>query len=87
MVDRRNEVAFERLRKLVYSDESEDLGPFGLGPQRSRRDFEIYAGFDLAAKRAHPDVFTGANPDPVTIRSDADWEKCITFEEAKATLL
>jgi len=29
-------------------------------------------------------VFTGANPDPVTIRADADWSRCVTFAEAQA---
>ncbi len=87
VVDRKNEVAFERLRKLVFSDESDKLGRYGLGTARTLREFEIYSGFDLRAKRAHPDVFTGKNPDPVTIRSDADWATCITFEQARQTLL
>jgi hypothetical protein len=86
-VEARNAVAFERLRKLVYSDESEQLGRYGLGSARTKREFEIYSGFDLQAKRAHPDVFTGANPDPTTIRCEADWDRCIPFEVAKATLL
>jgi len=82
VVRRRNEVAFERLRRLIYSDQGHSLGPYGLGRVRSLRDYEIYAGFDLENKRAHPDVYTGANPDPVTIRSDADWARCITFARA-----
>jgi hypothetical protein len=50
---------------------------------RTLRDYEIYAGFDLRRKRAHPDVFTGANPHPVTIHHDDDWIRCVTWEEAR----
>ncbi len=83
VVQRRNAVAFERLRRLVYSAEGHWLGPYGLGRVRNLRDYEIYAGFDLSRKRAHPDVFTGANPAPVTIRHAEDWNSCLTWEEAK----
>lgn len=84
VIQRRNEVAFERLHRLVYGGDGHGLAPYGLGPVRSLHDYETYAGFDLSAKRAHPDVFTGANPDPVTIRADADWSRCVTFAEAQA---
>jgi hypothetical protein len=87
VVQCRNRVALERLRRLVYSGDGHSLGPYGLGRLRSLRDYEVYAGFDFARKRAHPDVFSGANPDPVTIRSDADWADCISFEEAQKRLL
>jgi hypothetical protein len=86
VIAQRNAVAFERLRRLIYSEEGYNLGPYGLGPHRSLRDYETYSGFDLKAKRAHPDVFTGSNPDPVTIHSPEDWAKCISFEEAQALL-
>lgn len=84
VIERRNAVAFERLRRLIYSGEGHTLGPFGLGQIRSLHDYEIYSGFDFPNKRAHPDVFTGANPDPVTIRSKAEWARCVTFAEARA---
>ena len=86
VVQARNAVAFERLRRLVYSDEGHTLGPYGLGRARTLRDYEVYAGFDLARRRAHPDVYTGANPDPVTIHGPADWERCLTPAEAAAQL-
>jgi len=82
VIQKRNEVAFERLRRLIYSNQGHSLGPYGLGRVRTLRDYEIYAGFDFQSKRAHPDVFTGVNPDPVTIRSEADWANCISWEEA-----
>jgi len=77
VVQQRNRVAFERLNRLIYSGQGYSLGPYGLGRVRSLRDYEVYAGFDFAAKRAHPDVFTGANPDPVTIHCEADWARCV----------
>jgi len=81
VVKAKNQVAYEKLRKLLYSDEHASLGRYGLGAVRTRRDYEIYAGFDFASKRAHPDVYTGRPPDPVTIRCDADWERCVPIEE------
>jgi hypothetical protein len=83
VVQRRNAVALERLRRLIYGGEGHALGPFSLGHARSLRDYERYAGFDFLNKRAHPDVFTGANPDPVTISSEADWSRCVTFAQAR----
>jgi hypothetical protein len=83
VVQARNAVACERLHRLVYSGEAESLVPYGLGHVRSLRDYEIYAGFDLARRRAHPDVYTGVAPDPVTIRSPADWDLCLSWEEAR----
>ena len=59
------------------------MGPYGLGPMRSVREYEIYAGFDFANKRAHPDVYTGKNPNPLTIKRPEDWSLCLTMEEAK----
>ena len=86
VVQSRNAVAFDRLRRLVYSDEGHTLGPYSLGRARTLRDYEVYSGFDLREKGAHPDVFTGANPDPITIRDESDWKHCLTFEEAKIKL-
>ena len=77
VVAERNATALERLRRLLFSQSGRDgLGPYGLGPHRTLRDYEVYAGFDFRNKRAHPDVFTGANPDPVTIHTDEDWRRC-----------
>lgn len=86
VVRARNAVAQERLRRLLFADNADSLLPYGLGHARSLREYELYAGLDLARRRAHPDVFTGANPDPVTIRSPADWDRCLAWEEAKRLL-
>ena len=83
VVREKNLIAFERLRCLAYSDNPEDqksLGRYGLGRQRSRADYERFAGMVLRNKRAHPDVYTGRSPDPVTIKTEADWAECVTYE-------
>ena len=83
VVEAKNRVAFDRLRKLVYSDdarEQESLGRYGLGSQRSLQDYERYAGMDLRNKRAHPHAYSGQNPDPATIKSEDDWADCLTYE-------
>ena len=84
VVDEKSQIAFERLRKLAYSDDPDDhksLGRYGLGEKRSLSEYERYAGLDLKNKRAHPDAFSGRNPDPVTIKSEADWDACMTYED------
>lgn len=83
VVQAKNCVAFERLRKLAYSDDPDDqksLGRYGLGGKRGRGEYERYAGLDLRNKRAHPDAYSGRCPDPVTIKTAADWAACMTFE-------
>ena len=83
VVQAKNRVAFEHLRKLAYCDdpdEQKSLGRYGLGDKRRREEYDRYAGLDLKNKRAHPDAFSGRNPDPVTIKTAADWDACMTFE-------
>jgi hypothetical protein len=79
----RNETAFARLHRLLRAGGTDSLLPYGLGHARSLRDYEIYAGIDLSGHRAHPDVYAGVNPDPVTIRSAADWDRCLSWEDAR----
>jgi hypothetical protein len=86
VVNRKNDIAFDRLRMLIYSDDKHEhkkLGKYGLGTARTLRDYEIFAGMDLKNKRAHPDVYEGINPNPVTIKCEQDGEHCVTFEEYK----
>jgi hypothetical protein len=87
VVGRKNKVAYERLRRLVYADntdEQKSLGRYGLGTARSLNEFERFAGMDLKNKRAHPDVFFGRSPQPVTIEREAAWAKCVTIKEFRA---
>ncbi|MEM1182623.1 MAG: GlcNAc-transferase family protein [Acidobacteriota bacterium] len=83
VVQRRNREALARLHGLLFGD-GFAFGPYGLGRVRTRRSYEIYAGFDFRRRRAHPDVFTGAAPDPVTLRGPEDWDLCLTTDEARA---
>ncbi len=88
VIERKNKIAYERLRRLVYADnvgEQKSLGRYGLGKNRSLKEFERFAGMDLKNKRAHPDVYLGCSPDPTTIKRKADWGKCVTIEEFQAT--
>ncbi len=83
VVKKKNEVAFERLHRLLFSDDPTAhtaLGRYGLGRARSKRDYELYAGMDLRNKRAHPNAYTGKCPDPVTIKSTKDWESCMEYD-------
>ena len=83
VVQRKNKIAFDRLHKLLFSDDpssQESLGRYGLGPERNRLDYEVYAGMDLRRKIAHPHAFTGECPDPVTIKSPKDWECCLDYQ-------
>ncbi|MEM6462751.1 MAG: GlcNAc-transferase family protein [Pseudomonadota bacterium] len=83
VVQVKNEIAFERLKKLAYTGDgpAPSLGRYGLGPHRSLADFEVFSGMDLKNRRAHPDVFMGRPPDPVTILKPADWLDCVSYEE------
>jgi hypothetical protein len=65
----------------MLSDEGADLGQYGLGDERTLHDYELYAGLDFVRKRAHPDVFTGRPPSPVTLQTDADRSRCVTIED------
>ena len=86
VIAEKNRTAFKRFEWLAYSDDPEKqnkLGRYGLGRQRTRRDYERYAGMDLKQKAAHPDVYCGREPDPVTIKTNTEWADCITFEKYK----
>jgi hypothetical protein len=83
VVSTKNKIAFERLRKLAYSNDLDDsncLARYGLGSERTLVDYERFAGIDLANKRAHPDAYAGRSPDPLTIREHADWADCQSFK-------
>ena len=79
----KNKIAFDRLKKLAYTQdpaEQKSLGRYGLGRRRTLAEYERFAGIDLINKRAHPDVYIGRGPDLLTINDDADWAKCMTLE-------
>ncbi len=53
----------------------EDLGIWGIGKERSLLDWEIYSGVSFKDTTAHPDVFKGIIPNPVTITDLNEWEQ------------
>jgi hypothetical protein len=53
----------------------EDLGIWGIGKKRSLLDWEIYSGVSFKDCVAHPDVFKGVTPNPITITNLKEWEK------------
>lgn len=60
------------LRRLLWEDNA-DLGPYSLGKERSRRDFEIFAGVNFKRLIIHP----RANKQLPPISRDFDWESKI----------
>lgn len=52
---------------------SGNSGDFGLGSQRSLRDWELYSGIDYKGRRLHKDALSGAEP-PCNFENDAKWE-------------
>lgn len=58
--------------KKIVSGES--IGIYGIGSVRTLLDWEIYSGVSFKDKVAHPDVFIGKVPDPVTVTNLLEWE-------------
>jgi hypothetical protein len=72
-------LGFEGLSDVV------DLGAYGLGPERSLRDYERYAGVQFASKRVDPYVLAGGiPPSPGPELEDGPWLDSLfqTFTEA-----
>ena len=80
-VNSKNKLAIERLHLLLAGKIDSQRSKYGLGCERTLREFESYSGIDFAGRIAHPDVFTGRPPDPVTIRAESDWASCLSIEE------
>ncbi|MCR9138466.1 MAG: UDP-N-acetylglucosamine-transferase [Alphaproteobacteria bacterium] len=89
VISSKNATAFDRLHKLAYSDDPTDqetLGRYSLGHKRTLEDYERFAGMDLKNKRAHPDVYIGRSPDPLTIKTEEDWADCITMKASSGAI-
>jgi len=70
--DRRRD-APARFRQLLGQEPGGlDLGEFGLGSVRTREDYRLWAGVDLAARRLHQDALDGRLP-PTDPADDAGW--------------
>ena len=59
----RDKVSKERVLKLMgMEDNAHDLGRYGLGTERTLREFEEYVGIDFARRLIHQDAMDGAEP-------------------------
>lgn len=64
----------DRASKARFADLFEGrLAEFGLGSERSARDWEIYSGIDYRGRRLHKDTVAGTEP-PRVFQDDAKWE-------------
>jgi len=72
IVDKLTNINNHRFRQIVNG---EDLGIYGIGNKRSILEWEIYSGTSFTHTVAHPDVFKGVIPNPVTITDLDEWEK------------
>lgn len=62
-----------RLRHMLREEDNGiDLGIYGLGPVRTHRDYELYAGIDFAKRKLHPRSILGDEP---PINDTSDWAK------------
>jgi hypothetical protein len=59
-----------RYKRIVSGD---DMGVYGVGTKRSIEEWEIYSGVSFKDVIAHPDVFAGVPPSPVTITNIEEW--------------
>lgn len=60
-----------KFKKIVSG---ENLGVYGIGTTRTLLDWEVYSGVSFKDMVAHPDVFTGKVPDPITVTNLIEWE-------------
>lgn len=64
-----------RIQQLVGErDHGIDLGPYGLGRERTLADYERYAGIDFGRMKIHPDALASRLP-PTEYADDSDWTK------------
>jgi hypothetical protein len=72
VVDKLTTINNQKFHQIVNE---EDLSIYGIGNKRSLLDWEIYSGVSFKDEVAHPDVFKGIVPNPITIIDLDEWEK------------
>jgi len=72
LVDKFTNINNRRFQQIVSG---EDLGIYSIGNKRSLLEWEIYSGTSFKHRVAHPDVFKGVIPNPVTITDLDEWEE------------
>jgi hypothetical protein len=64
----------ERHHRILRNiDGGKDLGIYGLGNERSIKEWEIYSGVSYLHGIAHPSVYKGITPNPITITESWEW--------------
>lgn len=53
----------------------EEQGIYGIGKERTLKEWEIYSGVSFKDQKADPKVFNGYIPNPITIDNLEEWEK------------
>jgi len=72
-----DDLSKQRLRQMLREeDHGIDLGEYGLGSERSHRDYENYAGIDFSNRVLHQDTKDGKNP-PTVSDDDFLWRRLI----------
>jgi hypothetical protein len=70
-IDQKSNISSQKYYKIIAGD---DLGIYGCGKERSLLDWEIYSGVSFKDVVAHPNVFKGITPNPITIIDLNEWE-------------
>lgn len=74
-------ISRDRFKRIMQSETGgKEFGKYGLGDKRSIKDWEIYSGLSYMDGIAHPDVWEGTPPNPVTIK---DWNKWLEYKKRR----
>lgn len=73
-IDRLSRISVNRFNKILRSDDGgKEFGIYGLGDQRTVQEWEIYSGVSYRHGVAHPDVYKGIVPNPITVKESWEW--------------
>lgn len=79
-------ISKKRLRQMLQEeDNGSDIGIYGLGTERTHREYEDYAGIDFAQRILHPNTVNGINPPTILDSSNDQW-RTILPEKYNLTL-
>lgn len=63
-VQRRDQIAYRRLRLLHAGDPDRILAPYSVGPRRTVREYAAWSGLDFTNRHASDDACAGVDPAP-----------------------
>lgn len=83
IIDNLSSKSYQRFCKILRSDDGgKDLGIYGLGDERTVEDWEIYSGVSYRHGVAHPDVYNGITPNPITVKQN--WDEWLNYKKIEA---